>query len=428
MRGKGEGSVFKDSRGLWNGSVELPQLDGTRRRKVIRRKDKKELLLELARVKAELRVRGDLPTQNQTVEQWFTYWVEQIAAKEVRPNTVDGYRRTVRNHIIPAIGKVKLDKVTAAHVRRVHDSIIAKGLSSTTALLAHRTMAVSFKIAVREGRIGRNPAELTAAPRKAQSTLEALTLDESLQLLRHVLRDKPDRVTGELAHDPDGALWATLLLTGARRGEAIGLERSRVTDVLDLSWQMLRLPLSGTDGKPIVPADYEYRHVRGGLYLTRPKSSKSWRVIPLIDPLRSILANHMESTPENEWGLMFLRRPSATNPHASAAPRPYSPDLAGKDWRKVLSEAGIEKDVRLHDGRHTTVDLLYAAGVPDDLIQEIVGHSTRTMTQAYKSLRNRERLTAAMEQFSTLFATIETRSGQPAPGLAVLPPLSPVVR
>src|SRR5699024_7736183 len=153
-----------------------------------------------------------------------------------------------------------LDKVSAAHVRRVHDAVIEKGNSSTTALLAHRTMSISFKAAVREGRIGRNPANLTDAPRKAATTLHALELPEAIQLLGH------------LATDPQAALWSTALLTGARRGEVLGLERDRTGDVLDLSWQLLRLKKTDTDGKPDVPADYEYRHVTGGLYLTRPKS------------------------------------------------------------------------------------------------------------------------------------------------------------
>lgn len=398
MRGKGEGGVYRvpadKTKPLkhWTGTVELPPgANGERRRKVIRRKNKAELLRELGALRADLQLRGDLPTAGMTVEKWFRYWLDDIAAKNVRPNTLDGYRRTTENHIIPAIGKIRLEKVSPANVRRVHDAILDKGLSSTTALLAHRTLSVSFKAAVREGRIGRNPATLTDAPRKAATALQALDLPEAIQLLGH------------LADDPQGALWATVLLTGARRGEVIGLERDRVGDVLDLSWQMLRLKKTDVDGKPDVPADYEYRHLTGGLYLTRPKSSTSWRVIPLIDPLRSILEKHMRETPENEWGLVFLRPKGDNNTHKTARARPYSPDQAGKDWRKVLASAAIDKDVRLHDGRHTTVDLLYAAGVPDDLIKEIVGHSTRTMTQAYKSLRNRERLTSAMEQFSALF-------------------------
>lgn len=387
MRGKGEGAVYRvpSDKTLplqyWTGTIELPPLNGNRRRKVVRRKSKPELLAELDRLRGELATRGDLPTKSQTAEQWFTYWVEHIAAKEVRPNTLDGYRRTIVNHIIPAIGKVKLDKLTATHIRRVHDGIIAKGLSSTTALLAHRTMSVSLKVAYREGRIGRNPAELTAAPRKARPTLKALDLPEALQLLEYASTD--------VQH---GAWLATVLLTGARRGEVIGLERDRVTDVLDLSWQLLRLKLTTADGKPDVPADYEYRHLTGGLYLTRPKSSKSWRIIPLVDPLRTILERHMANVPNNPWGLVFTHKG-----------RPIGPDIASSDWRDSLTAAGITKNVRLHDGRHTTVDLLYEAGVPEDIIQDIVGHSTRSTTRGYRSPQNRKRLLAAMEQFSNLF-------------------------
>lgn len=410
MRGKGEGAVYrvpadpKQPLKYYTGTIELPPLNGERRRKVIRRKNKKELLLELDRLRDQLRKRGDLPTAGQTCEQWFTYWVDQIAAKEVRPNTLDGYRRTIRNHIIPAIGKVKLEKLTAAHIRRVHDGILAKGLSSTTALLAHRTMSVSLKTAVREGRIHTNPAALTNAPRKAAVTLQALDLPEALQVLEHV------------SHRPDGALWATALLTGARRGEVIGLERDRIDgDTIDLSWQLQRIAwdhgCGGTCGRrqqdcpqrstTDVPADYEIRPIDGGLYWTRPKSSKSWRIIPLFDPLRAILHQHLNTTPQNQWGLVFTRNG-----------RPYGPDLAGKDWRKVLTAAGITKDVRLHDARHTTVDLLYAAGVPEDIIMMIIGHSTRTTTRGYQSKQNRARLTAAVEQFSAMLTAAQAERRQ----------------
>lgn len=400
MRGKGEGSVFKDSRGLWNGVIELPPLNGERRRKKIRRKSKPELLKVMAAAKGELERLGDLPTANQTVEQWFRYWLKQVA-KEVRPNTFDGYRRSVENHIIPAIGKVKLDKLTATHIARVHDGILAKGLSSTTALLAHRTMSGSFKIAVREGRIGRNPATLTAAPRKATVKLDVLDQGESLELLEYTL-EAPDRV-----------VWATYLLTAARRGEIIGLERDRLGDVLDLSWQLQRIPYVHGCGEKCgrrfggdcpdrtisVPVDYEYRKITGGLYWTRPKSNKGWRIIPLVDPLRSILERHLEVAPPNEYGLVFAR----------ADGQPYDPKEASGWWRSIMkAQFGEDRAVRLHDIRHASVDLLYLAGVPEDLIVEIVGHSTRAQSQAYKSRANVERLRSAMHQMSVLFTPPET--------------------
>lgn len=411
VRGKGEGAVYRVPKDktkplqYWCAAVELPSHDGKRRRKVVRRKNKPALLAELDRLRGDLAQQGDLPTHTVTVEQWFTYWLREIAVKKVRPNTFDGYERTVLNHVIPAIGKVKLDKVSGATIRKVHDAIASKGLSSTTALLAHRVMSTSLKQAVREGRIGRNPCDLIDPPRKAATELEALDLEESLKLLAH------------LADKEDGALWATVLLTGARRGEVIGLECDRVIRTvdthpvtreaveswhIDLSWQLIRIKKTDVEGVINAPSDYEYRHVDGGLYLTRPKSSKGWRIIPLVEPLRSILLRHIATMDPNPWGLVFPR----VRHYPSGKPkpvRPYGPDLASKDWRDLLTSAGIEADSRLHDGRHTTVDLLYAAGVPEDLISELVGHSTRTMTQGYKTLRNRERLTAAVEQFSTLF-------------------------
>lgn len=371
MRGKGEGSVFKDKRGLWTVAIELPPLDGERRRKVIRRKLKKDALAELAKLKQQLQARGDLPTQDQTVEQWFTYWLDYKAAT-VRPNTIRGYR-DASAHILAAIGTVRLTKVTAEHVRRVHNYMAGIGMSSTTQLLAHRTMAMSFKQAVREGRIGLNPAEMTDAPRKRVPQLEALTLDESVMLIE------------ALAHDVDGARWLTHILTGARRGEVIGLEDDRVSDVLDLSWQLQRIPLGA-----VVPPDFERRHLTGGLWLTRPKSRAGWRVVPLVDPLRSILERHIASRPSNPHGLVFARDG-----------RPYDPDQVSKEWRAVLAAVGIEKDVRLHDLRHTAVDLLLLAGVPEDVVMEIVGHSSRAMTRSYKS-RNSPRLQAAMTSLSDM--------------------------
>jgi len=383
MRGKGEGSIHQQTNGLWVAAIELPPRDGERRRKVARRKKKADAIDALTEMVKDLKERGDLPTKGQNVAQWCTYWVEEISKKQDRPNTYRGYRVAVNNHIIPVIGNVKLENLTAAHVRRVYDNMInAKGLSSTTALHAHRTMSRSFKIAMREGRIGRNPAALTDAPLKAVPTLEALDLTEALALMEHVAED--DRM---------GARWATALLTGARRGEVIGLEWDRITDVVDLSWQLLRLPLTGTDGKPDVPANYEYRHLVGGLYLTRPKSNKGWRIIPLVDPLKSILERRRVLSPPNPYGLVFMQ-----------GERPIDPDQDSKNWRKLLAETGIAKNVRLHDVRHTTVDMLDLAGVPDDIIMEIVGHSTRQMTQQYKSRGNRERLTKAMQQLSALFS------------------------
>lgn len=382
MRGKGEGAIFKDGRGLWTATIELPPRDKDRRRKVIRSKDKAVVVRRLAETMAELQRAGDLPTASQTVEQWLTYWLNNIAAKRVRPNTLAGYRSLVKRHIIPAIGNVRLDKLTTAHVRKVHEHVL-ENHTSTYALNAHRMLAKALTDAEREGRVTRNVAKLLDAPRQNRTNLHALEVEEAISVIAlcvNAFDTEP--------YDPDPARWSTYLLTGARRGEILGLERDRVGETLDLSWQLQRISDIST-----APTDYEYRPIVSTLYWTRPKSSAGWRIIPLVEPLRTILATHMDKAPVNKHGLLFARPDG----------RPIDPHDESAAWPKALVASGItDKRVRLHDLRHTTVDLLYEAGIPEDVIMEIVGHSTRATTRGYKAKGNQKRLTDAMLQLSAL--------------------------
>ena len=140
--------------------------------------------------------------------------------------------------------------------------------------------------------------------------------------------------------------------------------------------------------------------------MTRPKSSAGWRIIPLVDPLKSIIHRHIEIMQPNAHGLLF-----------TIDGAPIDPDRDTKNWKTVLAETGIERDVVLHGLRHTAIDLMYMAGVPEDIIMEIVGQSTRAVTRGYKSRGkvNRARLEEAMQLLSGLFipqddAGTETRA------------------
>lgn len=385
-RRKPAGTPYKDGRGFWTVSIELPNptgAPGERRRKVIRSKDKHTVVSKAAELRVQLSQRGDLVTNGIRVEAWFSRWLEQ-QSKEVRPKTFESYRTLVNLHVVPALGPTRrLDQITPRMILGIHERLEKLGRASTYIRNVHHVTAKAFEAARREGHVTQNPTDLVAAPKKKFVKLDVLTLGEAVDMLEHV------------ATLPDGARWATSLLTGARRGEVIGLEVDRVTDVLDLSWQLQRI--EGGDGEPVVPPDFEYRRLSGGLYLTRPKSSAGWRIIPLVDPLKSILERHIETMKPNNYGLVFDRNGLGI---------PRDPDWDSREWRKLMrSVLGEGRSVRLHDLRHTTVDLLYLAGIPEDLIIEIVGHSTRSMSRAYKARGNQERLLAAMTQLSELLAS-----------------------
>lgn len=334
----------------------------------------KKKLIEL-RKRAKL---GETPTGNQTVSTWFTYWLDQVAVNEIRPTTLRNYRSMVKIHILPQIGSVRLSKLTPDHIRRTTDKVKTTH-SAATALTVHRVLSSALAQAERERKIDRNPAKLARPPRRKPPELETLTTDEAKAIVRRAREASPGL---------EAYLWATFLLTGARRGEIIGLEWDRVTDVLDLSWQLQRHTRN-----LVAPEDYEARHLTGGLYLTRPKSNAGWRIVPLVHPLISILEDWCSKADQNPHGLVFSRNG-----------QPLDPDWVSREWPRVLKTTGVEKHVRLHDLRHTAVDLMYEAGVPESVIQEIVGHSSRSMTRAYKSRSSRPLLVDGMTQWAELLA------------------------
>ncbi len=390
-RGKGEGALFKDSRGFWTVRIELPSHGGKRRQKVIRRKDKKQAMAEMTKAKRELSKLGDLPTSGLRLGTWLERWIDDIVPNEIRPSSYAAYTSTTRGYLIPILGNHKIDALTADHVRGMFKAIAATPKSlklrgtdpkdwpegtvmvgPDTAIKAHAVLSSALKTAMREGKATRNVCEMVDPPAKAKKTQKALDLDQAIELLAF-LTTRDDR-----------ALWATYLLTGARRGEVLGIERDRVNgDSLDLSWQLQRITNISK-----APADYEYRHLQGTLYLTRPKSDSGWRIVPLVEPLKSILALHMQGRGD---GLIFLDRGS-----------PWDPDRATDEWAALLAEAGLPGDVVLHGARHTTVDLLHAAGVDWDTIKDIVGHSTIQMSKDYRTKVDIKRLTGALEKMSQL--------------------------
>lgn len=391
-RGKGEGALFKYGE-YWTVRIELPRgPDGKRRQKVIRRKDKKQASAEMEVIKAELKKHGNLPTASLTVEKWLRVWLDDILPGEkIRPSSIAAYKSTIDGWLIPLLGHRKIDTLSADHIRAMFKAIQStpkahglrgkkpedwpKGtvmIGADTAIKAHAVLSSALKTAMREGKATRNVCEMVDPPRKAKVKQGSLTAAQARRLLNH------------LATRADCALWSTYILTGARRGEILGLEWDRVTDTLDLSWQLLRI----TDITTAAP-DYERRHLQGTLYLTRPKSRSGARLIPLVDPLASILALHKQGRGS---GLVFTREDGS----------PWDPDAATDAWAKLLAEAGLPSNVVLHGARHTAVEMMDAAGVDWDTIKDIVGHSTTKMSLEYRSKPDQKRLTAALEQTSRM--------------------------
>jgi hypothetical protein len=63
--------------------------------------------------------------------------------------------------------------------------------------------------------------------------------------------------------------------------------------------------------------------------------------------------------------------------------RPADPHVDWEEWKALLKEAGITKDARLHDARHTCGTLLGELHVDMHVIQRILGHAQISTTRIY---------------------------------------------
>ena len=380
-RAKGDGSLFKRADGIWIGVVELPVgADGKRRRKRVASKDRNEAIRKLKKLRAEVDAGKIAVTSSATVEQWLNRWLPEIHRRKVRPGTYEGYERIIRLHVVPHIGHRRLDKLTAAHIRQMHDAI----WSTRSAQLAHVILQKALTDAEREGMVNKNVALLVDKPTHVAATRGALSVNEAKQLLRSAID----------THDPWATRWAAALLLGARQGELLGLQWSRVdldAGTADLSRQIQVInPVHGcerhSDGtwscghkRPgacpqhrwNIRRGFDHEQLHESLFLTPPKTTG--RVVPIPAPLWAMLEAHYKSIRESP------------NPHNlvwhHGDGRPVSRYEDYDNWQAALKTAGLPP-APLHVARHTTATLLAIAGVPESVGMAILGHASARYTAA----------------------------------------------
>jgi integrase len=150
-----------------------------------------------------------------TVAEWSARW---LATKvDLNATTRRGYEGMLRTHVLPRWGDAKLADVTHEQVAAWIAELRSTGLSASTVRQAHRVLSLVLALAVRDGRLARNPADGVPLPRPARGEQVFLTHGQLEALADAAGRDR----------------LAVLFLgyTGVRYGEMAAL-RVRNLDLL----------------------------------------------------------------------------------------------------------------------------------------------------------------------------------------------------
>ena len=160
--------------------------------------------------------------------------------------------------------------------------------------------------------------------------------------------------------DPLYALYHLIALRGLRRGEAVGLSWSDVDldggsmlireQVVQLGWRTLR---------------------------TAPKAG-SERVLALDTGTVEVLRAQRRRQ-RAELAFLGLNPDDVTAVFTRADGEPVHPDYVTRHFARLIRAAGLPP-IRVHDLRHGAATLALASGVALKVVQEMLGHSSITIT------------------------------------------------
>jgi integrase len=368
-RSRGEGTVyFDEARQRWVGAVEV----SGRRRKVTA-KTQTDARAKLAKLLAAKTTGTAVANRSVTVKEVVETFVELAVpnrtrnGKELSPSTLDRYR-WISAAIIDQIGTMKAADVHATDVEAMFHRLArrkTRPFSRSTLSEARGTLQRAFDFAIRRGDLIANPAAHAELPSTAKRKQErrSLTVADAKRLLGH-LRDGYTDQYGKHQYEANGAMFALQLRLGLRPGEASGLH---LVDFDGIAVNVTR-GVQMDQGKASIADDL--------------KTTASKRTIELPADLIDWLSSHAKAQKEARlaagmWAnndLMFT-----TAKGTILQPRNVRRQLAG-----ICERAGVLV-ILPNELRHSCASLLADEGVPNELIADLLGHTTtRMVDQTYR--------------------------------------------
>ena len=265
------------------------------------KKDVRSLLDEILKPINEGKVS---PSSTLTVAEFVGSFYLPYAQENCKPSTYSAYKTQWQMYLAAKLAKIVMrDFRTADAAKLLGDVHREHGLGRTTLRHLKAFMSSVFTFAINQGVLdGYNPVRLAQIPNKAAAPKETphATPEKVLAML-----DVLEKAGKQKAR----AAVALMFFAGLRPGEGRGA-----------TWE-------DYDGKQLM-----VRRSIWGTHATEPKTVESSKPVPIIEPLRSILAELREGDLNPASG-PILRGPSGKPLHLD--------NLARREIRPALKGAGI---------------------------------------------------------------------------------------
>lgn len=342
---------FRKRGSTWSFTVDIGKDPKTGKRKqktVSGFRTKKEAEAACAELIAQIES-GEYKNESRIPLEQFILEFMEGERHRIRESTWNFQMFLVQKHIIPSLGKIKLDKLSPHHIHRFYLEKAQEGLSGSYIRAMYSVLSKTLGAAERWGLIKKNAASLVAPPKTSERKMNVWTVDEVQQFLK-ASKNRKFYIAYVLA-----------VYTGMRRGEILGLK-----------WEDLDL-------------DQGIIHVQRTLYKSNkkiifqePKTRGSKRSIVISPYVIDELKKHRAR--QNE---MRLKLGPGYQDHGLVVcnwnGNPVDPVDLARDFNMAIKIAGVSR-IRFHDLRHTHATILLQIGEHPKVVSERLGHSSVTIT------------------------------------------------
>ena len=376
-RGNGDGTITKRTvmrngkkYEFWEARVTIGTDPGSGKqiRKTFTGKSQKEVTERMKAAAVSVDEGNYFEPSKMTVKEWFTIWLSDYMAA-VKPLTVQQYRSMSETHIYPALGSVKLCKLTAPQLQRFFNQLAIDGkkqrrknpktgemeivgtgepLSAKSIRNIYDILSKALNTAIRQGVIKESVLQRVTIPKVIREEVRPLTEVEQ-QAFFATIQNHDYRM-----------IYTVTIFTGLREGEAIGL----TWDCVDFQKGTLKVyrQLQRTPGKWS-----EWRFVP-----LKNSKTRTIKLSPFVLKLLEDLKNNQKVIKlpgTEEAGFVFT---DDNGEHLNSA-------VVYENFKKIAAQIG-RPDAKFHDLRHTFAVNSLSMGDSPKLVQDALGHATAAFT------------------------------------------------
>jgi integrase len=343
-RGNNEGSISPRSNGTWRAQVTLQG-----RRLSFTAKTRRDCQEWIRQTQGQVDNGMTFAGYRQCLADYLADWMK-VQKTVFRPSTWSHYSQLLRMYILPMIGDCNLRNVRTEYIQRLYNHLIDQKVGIPTIRKIHKLLRSAFEQAVASSVISNNPIAHTRPPKEPETEIHVWSEDQVSTFFAAISDHKWE------------ALFSLAVVTGARRGELLGLQWENldwVKHIIRIDKQLSKTPNNGPMFQPL-----------------KTKSSK--RTIDLGETTIQILRKHYEHqrlqriAADERWiehGLIF----------SNSKGGPICASHMTRIFKDIAMASGLPL-IKFHALRHTNATTLLAKGIPTLIVSKRLGHSRPSTT------------------------------------------------